>query len=96
MIEPMGDVRPGHADARRAAALMRHQLAGDEAGMSAVLTEASDADRMVQLLLAVIQLAAVAQPKLRTDDGAWLTANALLCAAHEHADPPTTYRKATA
>lgn len=87
--EPMTEVVPEAADARRACALLMHYAEGNAAGTCAVLLEAAHAERLVELLLQVLHVTLLAQPELRSERGlGWLQESVLLLAAQEHADRP--------
>ena len=67
--------QPGPADDRRAAALILHRRSADEQGVVAILAEAGETKRQVQLLLAVMDLYRNAIAELRSDAGIELMAS---------------------
>lgn len=62
------------ADCRRAAALVAHYGQANLDGINAILTEAAEADRVTQLILAVLNLYSFLIPELRTPAAMqWMT-----------------------
>lgn len=60
---PMNDA----SDYRRATALIRHHAIGDQAGITAILDEATTEDRGTQLLVALLGVFSFITPLLRTE-----------------------------
>jgi len=88
MTGPLAQLVPDTGDARRAAVLTGHYLDGNPAGLVAILEEAHDAGRILELIVCLSHLVAAVAPGLRTDTGrAWLTAAVNALAEAENAPP---------
>lgn len=88
MTDPLSPLVPDAGDARRAAVLVGHYLEPDPDGMVAVLEEAHDAGRTVEMIVCLAHLAAAVAPGLRTDAGrGWLRAAIDALAEAENAPP---------
>lgn len=81
MADNPADLRS--SDLRRAAALVAHFGRDDAAGVSAVLTEASEDHRPVSLILAVLHLYNMLVPELRTEMAMSFMQDAILKLAAE-------------
>ncbi|CAN5754447.1 hypothetical protein BH09ACT7_BH09ACT7_32450 [soil metagenome] len=93
MTENYAD-KPNAADARRASAITIHHRRGNREGISAILNETGEANRVTELFLAILGIHGNALTELRTDAGLNYIANFIqeiggLTGATEIADPET-------